>query len=257
MSEQTNTDQAFRLEIGMPVDSTDEHWGSLHDVVVDPRHWKVTHLILKPRFHHHGSWLVPIDTVVACDRRITLSLSDDEIVACPQVEVTDFVRVGPDALQDSTWATGTPTVLAWPYYPGLLVGASPGAGFSYGQGHSYGSSVPAVVTTRYDRLPNDTIEIRRDSRVITVDDHEVGHVDGFVIKPDGTISHLVLQKGHFWGHREITIPLADVSDATMSTVHLSVSRDAIADYPEVEVRRHSVVSPATPSGDLSEVVSKE
>lgn len=42
-----------------------------------------------------------------------------------------------------------------------------------------------------------------------------GRLDDIVLDPiHWRVTHHVLQRGHLWGHREITIPLGDVQDAT-------------------------------------------
>ena len=91
------------LEIGMPVDSSDHHWGVLDDIVVDPVRLKVTHLVVQPRHRHHKARLIPLDAVVSCDDRIRLSLSTEQIVAAPKVETTDFVRYEGDRSTARHW----------------------------------------------------------------------------------------------------------------------------------------------------------
>ena len=69
---------------------------------------------------------------------------------------------------------------------------------------------PHVVVS-YDRVPKGDVEIRRMSTVISADGQPVGHVDGLVIDDaGGQLTHVVLEHGHLWGKREVTIPIADV-----------------------------------------------
>lgn len=227
------TKTGLDLEIGMPVDSSEHHWGVLDDIVIDPVHMKVTHLVVQPRLRHHKARLIPLDAVASCDDRIQLSLSTEQIVAAPKVETTDFVRSQDDRYSELGYASS----LVWPYYPGMIMSGALPYSYRYGRGKAYGLGGPAVVTTTYDRVPTGTVEIRRHSEVVTSDYHVVGHVDGFVTDPDGAITHLVLGHGHLWGHREITIPLTDIADAHSDGVRLSVSKDAVAAYPTVPFER--------------------
>ncbi|MGB5760288.1 MAG: hypothetical protein WBM50_25455 [Acidimicrobiales bacterium] len=222
------------LEIGMPVDSSDHHWGVLDDIVIDPVRLKVTHLVVQPRYRHHKARLIPLDAVVSCDDRIRLSLSTEQIVAAPKVEATDFVRYQGDRYA----GLGHRSALLWPYYSGIGTSSVVGYGYGYGFGAGFGLDSPALATTTYDRVPSGTVEIHRDSEVVTSDHHVVGHVDGFVTDADGAITHLVLGHGHLWAHREITIPLADIAKADCDSVRLSVTRDAVAEYPSVPFERH-------------------
>lgn len=93
------------------------------------------------------------------------------------------------------------------------------------------------MNTTFDHVPSGTTEIRRDSEVITIDHHVVGHVDGFVTNHEGAITHLVLHRGHLWGQREVAIPLADITAAGRDAVKLNISRETVRGYPEIAVKR--------------------
>jgi hypothetical protein len=54
-----------------------------------------------------------------------------------------------------------------------------------------------MVTTTYNRLPKDTVEIRRKNEVTSSDHHTVGHVDGFAVDSSGKITHLILEQVRF------------------------------------------------------------
>ncbi len=82
------------------------------------------------------------------------------------------------------------------------------------------------------------VEIRRQSEVVSSDHHVVGHVDGFVTDESRAITHLVLAQGHLWGHREVTIPLAQVASTGSDIVRLAISRDAVAELESVPFERH-------------------
>jgi hypothetical protein len=74
--------------------------------------------------------------------------------------------------------------------------------------------------------------------VIAADDHFLGKVDGFVVD-DTHITHFVLERGHLWGKREITIPIGAVAKVENDAVSLSLSKDQVEDLPSVRVHRHS------------------
>ena len=234
MTQSTEMTNKLNLEIGMPVDSTDHHWGVLDDIVVDPRRMEVTHLVVQPHHRHHKSRLIPLDAVFSCDDRVRLSISTEQIVASPKVEITDFIRYRGDEYS----RFGYSNALLWPYYSGIGTSGALGYGYGYGYGGAYGLGSPAVVTTTYDRMPNGTVEIRRDTEVVTSDHHVVGHVDGFVTEAGGAITHLVLRHGHLWGHREITIPLAEITHSGSDMIQLGITRDAVAAHSSVPFDRH-------------------
>lgn len=69
----------MRLNVGIPTSSTQGPWGELADIVIDLVRQRVTHLIVQPARRHDRARLVPVDTVVTCDDRVTLSMSPSEI----------------------------------------------------------------------------------------------------------------------------------------------------------------------------------
>jgi uncharacterized protein YrrD len=222
----------------MRAESTDGPCGEVADVVVDPVSWKVTHLVVQPRHHHDRARLVPIEAAVSTDGdHVVLSWSTKQIEHAALVEETDFLSYDTWPKIEGGWDVGVNRVLAWPYYSygGLGMG---GLGYPYGYGYGYGWGGPAQVTMTYDRVPEGTVEVRRASQVLSSDGHVVGHVDGFLVDPDHRITHLVLQRGHLWGHREVTVPIADIERAVSDTVQLRVTRHTVGEYPSVPFRRH-------------------
>ena len=237
----------MKLDIGMRIRASDGPFGVLADVVIDPVKWRVTHLVVQPAHHGHDrAHLVPIEALTKGAGPVVLSWSAAQIEKAPLVQVTDFIPVQRSHKLPEEWEVSGSDSLAWPYYPsGGIGGMGYGLGYGYGYGlggYGDGDAEPYTVATSYDRVPGGTVEIRRASEVMSSDDHLVGHVDGFVVDPEGGITHLVLEHGHLWAHREITIPLADVVTATSAHVRLSVPRDAIGDYPSMPFHRHDAAA---------------
>ena len=223
----------MQVKIAMPVEATDGHCGEVGDIVIDPVGWRVTHLVVEPRHHHEAARLVPIDAIAACDAHVELSWSLDQVAAAPLVEQSDsiVVRPGDGAGLSHEAALGS---AASPYFP--QAAEVPGLGGAYGFGPGFGERPdgPRVVTTRIEKVPSGTVEIRRGADVVSSDDHVVGHVDGFVVDGDGgVITHLVLERGHLWGHREVTIPRSAIKSAGWNRIHLAVPRRSVSTYPSV------------------------
>ncbi|MEZ5406619.1 MAG: hypothetical protein R2761_01255 [Acidimicrobiales bacterium] len=226
------------LTVGVPVYGADGHWGRLGDIVIDPVRWCVTHVVVEPHHRHEQARLIPVDAIVAAGDRLDLAWTTAQIEAAPLVSARDFIQLGSGSYYDTGWGIEHTPVSAWPYWPASPIDSFLGYGYTYGAGGTRGTAQPAVITTRFDRLPRGTVEVRRASPVISADDHTVGHVDGFLIDAAYGITHLVLERGHLWGHREITIPLADVDDATTDEVRLSITRQQVGELPSVPFDRH-------------------
>jgi hypothetical protein len=62
-------------------------------------------------------------------------------------------------------------------------------------------------------------------------------VDGFLVDRDEHITHLVLERGHLWGRRDVTIPIGAVAKVETDDVTLSLTKDWVGSLPEVAVRR--------------------
>jgi hypothetical protein len=106
----------------------------------------------------------------------------------------------------------------------------------YGLGSmSGGRSASATI---FDRIPMGTAEIRGVSVVLSSDHHVVGHVTALGLGAEHLITHLVIDRGHLWAHREITLPAGDVLSLATDLVQLGVARAAVGTYPSVRFHRH-------------------
>jgi hypothetical protein len=136
------------------------------------------------------------------------------------VQEVAYVQLGDFAVDDPDWDVGVKAVYALPYYPAYDV--EPG---------------PVDVSVMYDRIPKGSVEIRRASDVYSAERHHLGHVDGLIVDRDEHITHLVLERGHLWGRREITVPIGAVAKVETDDVTLSLTKNQIGSLPEVAVRR--------------------
>jgi sporulation protein YlmC with PRC-barrel domain len=216
----------MRLELGERVRSSDDVVvGELADVIIDPVARRLTHLVVKPPHGHGESRLVTIETADPDDGagEITLRCSASELNELPNIEEFAFVRLGDPPVADPDWDVGVTNVLAYPYYEssGLV---------------EYGVFVQNLGTV-YDRIPKGEVEIRRTSSVVTADGQYVGDVDGFLVDGDDGITHVVLERGHLWGRREVTVPIGAVTKVESDTVTVALTKEEIGALPTHKVHR--------------------
>ena len=219
----------MRLELGSPVRCSDDVFGEVADVVVDPIAKRVTHLVVQPHNRHGLARLVPIALADRGDHaqpEIVLRCTVEEARRLAPVQEYAYLRLGEFPVNDPDWDVGVQDVLAMPYY-----GAS-----SFG---GYSAELDPHVGITYDRVPKGEVEIRRSSRVTSSDGHDVGHVDGLLVDQDEQITHLVLEHGHLWGHREVTIPIGAITKVATDTVTLSLSKDEVGALEPSTVQRWS------------------
>ena len=130
---------------------------------------------------------------------IAVRCSVEEANQLEPVEETAYIRLGESPELEPEWDLGVESVLAEPYYYYGTVG---GLGYETGP-----SDYDPHVSVTYDRIPKGDVEIRRASEVTSADGHQLGKVDGFLVDDDDAITHFVLERGHLWGRREVTIPI--------------------------------------------------
>ena len=220
----------MRLELGSSVICTDGPLGELADVVIDPIKRRVTHLVVDPDGDHGKARLVPIDLASADEADspvISVRCSLEEANQLEAVEEWAYLRLGEAPELEPGWEIGVESVLAEPYYV-------------YGGGPGY-ETLPAGydphVTVTYDRIPKGEVEIRRASEVTSSDGDRLGKVDGFLVDDDDAITHFVLERGHLWGKREITIPINAVAHVDTDAVTLTLTKDEVGELPSVPVHR--------------------
>jgi sporulation protein YlmC with PRC-barrel domain len=224
----------MRLDLGAAVECSDGPYGELADVVIDPVTRRLTHIVVQPHHRHDLARLVPIERASGGESGgagIVLDYSIEDLQKLEPLQRSAFLRLGEVPVEDPDWEVGIEDILALPYYQSLAPGAvGPGAPEAGFDDH---------VTEVYDRVPKNEVEIRRESAVISSDGHGLGHVDGLLLGDDGAITHLVLEHGHLWGKRELTIPVSAVAGIVNDEVTLSLTKDEVGELKSVPVHRWS------------------
>ena len=216
----------MRLDLGSPVRCSDDAFGELADIVIDPRTRCVTHLVVQPQRREGQTRLVPIARARAgedADATISLEMhrrGDEPVRARPRIE---YVRLGEARVEDPNWDVGIEEALALPSSSGVDVFND--------------VDIDPHVMLSYDRIPIGDVEIRRASSVTSADGHHLGHVDGFVLDGDQQIAHLVLEHGHLWGKRELAIPVDAVGKVETDAVTLTLTKDEVGALPSTRVHR--------------------
>ena len=99
-----------------------------------------------------------------------------------------------------------------------------------GLGMGRGASQQAVT---HDKVPPGEVEVRRGQRVHAADG-PVGHVRGLVVDPsDHQVTHVLLDEGHLWGKKEVSIPINAVTGVDEDGVRVSLTKAAVANLPAV------------------------
>jgi sporulation protein YlmC with PRC-barrel domain len=218
----------MRLELGRRVRCTDGPCGELADVVVDPADRRITHLVVAPHHRYGAARLVPAALAVPDDGDpggIALRCTADDLRGLEAIDEFASLRLGEVPLNDPDGDVGVQNVIAEPFLEGSEFAPA--------------AAIDPRVALRYDRIPKGEVEIRRASDVVSVDGHRLGAVDGFLIDGDDAVTHVVLERGHLFGRREVTIPVEAVRRVETDEVSLALTKDEVERLPAARVHRWS------------------
>jgi hypothetical protein len=188
-----------RFTIGGQVEATDGRCGQLIRVIVDPVAEVLTHLVVAPGHDEDLARLVPVDLVVSVD---------DDVIRLNRTK-KQFEQL--DSAEDVRF---------------LGADAPPGGGLGMPLGHH-----PKPMFS--DRVPAGEVEIHRGDAVHARDGW-IGAVQGLVIDPvDHHVTHVILQEGHFWGRKQVAIPIG-AANRVGDEIRVDLTKEEIEALPPAE-----------------------
>jgi hypothetical protein len=189
----------------------DEQIGSSILVIINPVARTITHLVVrKKEFPVGEDYLIPVEWVkTSTPEEIHLTCSREEFDQAKPFVTTEFINENMPLLD---YMPGS--YLTWPYVS---------------------TQIPVVL---HKQIPQGELAIGRGAHVDARDGY-IGRVDEFLVTvPDSHITHLVLREGHFWGQKDITIPVAEIDRIDEDgTVHLELTRAEIEKLPAIPLNR--------------------
>jgi uncharacterized membrane protein len=197
------------IPLSAKVECSDGTCGQSVKVIVDPVANKLTHFVVEdPDLIQR---VVAVDLVVeTSSESIRLRCSKDELKQMEPFVETQFVKN-----EDPRVSAGGPLYM-FPYATPMMMG------------------MPVAV----EHIPLGEIAVRRGTSVEATDGY-VGDVAELLVDPEkAEITHFVLQEGHLWGKKEITLPLSAIDRFEEETVYLKLDKEAVAQLPAVPVQRH-------------------
>ena len=203
--------------IGAEASCSDGFCGKVTRLIIDPAARTVTHLVIEPK-HHRGApgRLVPVRLVDTTAGDIRLRCTIAEFGRLDPAEETDVVA-NAGYRQDGS-------VPGYVIDGGIGVG---GPGYGLGVGMGRGEATPIVV---HDVIPVGEADVCRGDRVHALDG-EIGRVEGCFADPgDHRITHVLLQEGHLWGRKEVSIPVSAVT-AVNDGIRLNLTKKQVEELP--------------------------
>ena len=217
--------ETTQFTIGAEARCTDGVGGEVARVVVDPVAQAVTHLVVEPKHRIGRGRLVPLDLVDTVDAsgEVQLRCTHAEFENLEPAEVARFLPGG-----GGHGGYGNEQALTWPYW-----GHVPSNTNWFGMGRVMPSSTEprnGVV----EAIPMGEIAIHRGEPVHATDG-DIGHVQGLVITPDRHVTHFLLKEGHFWGRKQVAIPIGAVTRVN-DGIRLSLTKQEVEGLPAIELR---------------------
>ena len=182
--------------MGATASCVDGPGGKVSRVIIDPATETVTHLVIEPKHWLGVGRLVPLDLVDTTGGGLSLRCTVEEF---GNLEPAEEAELAEDV-------TG-----------GLALNAPMGAT----------SPVPVILQ---DVVPLGEADVERGEPVHAVDG-EIGRVEGLLVNPDNhRVTHVLLQEGHLWGRKKVSIPVSAVTGVE-NGIQLSLTRKQVEDLP--------------------------
>jgi sporulation protein YlmC with PRC-barrel domain len=219
------------LRIGADASCSDGACGHVRRIIVNPVAREVTHLVVDQKHRNGAGRLVPVDIVDAGTGQLRLRCTLAEFRALRPAQETEVVPdLDPTGHQGSN-SPSRPRVNVLPLFAGVLGMAGAAEARRYlGLGRP---KAPHEVTV--DVVPFGEVAIRRELTVCATDG-EIGQVRGLVVEPSGRyVTHVLLQKGHMRGGREVAIPIGAVTKIGTLIIHLSLTKHQVKGLPSVDM----------------------
>jgi len=189
------------LVVGAKASCTDGPCGEVTRLIVDPAARTVTHLVIKPE---HAEWparLVPLDLVDTAAGEIRLRCTMTGFGQLELAEERELVE-------------------------GRASGLGPG-------GARAPMGVPKAARTVVEEIvPLGEMQLRPGEPVHAVDG-EIGHVQGFLVDAEHRVTHVLLKEGHFWGRKEVAIPVSAVTGLEYG-IRLNLTKKQVEDLPPAD-----------------------
>ena len=184
--------------MGATASCVDGPGGKVSRVIIDPATETVTHLVIEPKHRFGVGRLVPLDLVETTAGDIRLRCTVEEFGALEPAQETELV-------DDVTGSLGL---------GGL-------------------NTPPPVPVIIQDVVPLGEADVDRGEPVHALDG-EIGRVQGFLVDPnDHRVTHVLLEEGHLWGRKKVSIPVSAVTGVE-NGIQLSLTRKQVEDLPPAD-----------------------
>ena len=194
-------DEETEFAMGATASCVDGPGGKVSRVIIDPATETVTHLVIEPKHRLGVGRLVPLDLVDTTAGDIRLRCTVEEFGGLEPAQETELID---DAGDLGLGGLNAPM--------GVI------------------SPVQAILQ---DTVPLGEADVERGDPVHALDG-EIGRVQGLMVDPDDhRVTHVLLEEGHLWGRKKVSIPASSVTGVA-NGIRLSLTKKQVEDLPPVK-----------------------
>lgn len=221
----------MKLRLGQPVHSTDGPFGVLAEIVVNPEHKKVTHIIVEPALGYYQSRLVPVWLVESTDSIIRVHLDEPHLRQLQRVGYSDFVHHDDIISIDDAWDVGTEDTVS------LATNKA-------------GDDLPILMDALddYRRIPEGECEIQVTSSVVSSDGFSVGTVHGFLSDEGDSLSAVIVRVGVLGMRHDVLVRFDDISRVLRRRIDLKITESEFFGLPHTGALKEDNEAASTVDG---------
>jgi sporulation protein YlmC with PRC-barrel domain len=187
--------------MGATASCVDGPGGKVSRVIIDPATETVTHLVIQPKHRLGVGRLVPLDLVETTAGDIRLRCTVEEFGGLEPAQETELI-------DDVT------------------------AGLGLGLNAPMGTISPMQPIIQ-DVVPLGEADVDRGDPVYALDG-EIGRIKGLMVDPDDhRVTHVLLEEGHLWGRKKVSIPASAVTGVA-NGIRLSLTKKQVEDLPPAD-----------------------
>ena len=198
--------------------------GKIDRVVIDPKSKAVTHLILRKGLIFTEDKVVPVDMIITgVGDRMILRLAPNKLDELPRYQDTHYMVANEEELgrvnpKDSLFIGMTPALYQYPPYIQTL--APPPR------------TERAYIEEKETNIPEGTIALKENARVITRDEKHIGNIEKVLYDPEAhRATHFIVSKGRLLKEKKL-VPVEWIDSIKEDEVLLAVGARQIEEIKE-------------------------
>jgi sporulation protein YlmC with PRC-barrel domain len=200
--------------LGTDARCSDGLCGKLTRLIVDPDTQAVTHLVIGQEHRGARGRIVPIGLVDDAAGEIKIRCSKAELDELEPAEESDLLP-GDGRYDRPVGPRGGSA-----RFPGLVMASL--------------RPNDRVSVETHDAIPLGEVDVRRGESVYATDG-EIGKIQGLVVDPGSHhVTHVLLEEGHLWGHKEVAIPVGSVTRIG-DIIRLTIDKHQVQSLPPVDI----------------------